>query len=97
MKQIILQLPDHFSDSPSGYGYDDIYRYTSPYSLLISCAGGKIYRIFCPFDVLAIRDYPGCRYGRYYQVEEVRLDQSGNMLYLIKGSYYPYHLFLIMS
>ena len=80
----------HYTD------HDDVFRYTSPYSLLISCPGGGLYRIFCPFDVLCIQSCPGCQYGTYHQVEEVKLDQSGNMLYLIKQRLYPYHIFLII-
>ena len=74
----------------------EINRYTSPNNLLVANKAG-LYRLRVPIQVKCIHSVGSLRNEMLLEVMAVRLTVNNGLVYLIKGKYYPYKCFVIVS
>ena len=85
-----------YPDSAMGSG-DKKPIYIDPYSLLVQKADGMIVRFYCPFTVVAGRDVGSIRKGDMVQVDMVKSDPDGWLVYVIQGKGCWYGNFRILA
>ncbi len=64
-------------------------------SILVINPKGHIRQLFTPFRVYRTAEIAVPAKGAWVYVDEVQIDKTDRLLYLIGGKLYPYHLFEI--
>jgi predicted aconitase len=77
--------------------FAELFKYCSPYSILVVTWYGKLKALNCPFAVKVIENVGLLGIGDYCRVEKVMLSSSGKTVFVIKGKAYHYHYFDIMT
>lgn len=73
----------------------EIDKHCSPGSLLIIKSTGKLMRLFCPFQVMALTDFDGFKRGDLLKVTAVRVSRDLILVYIINRKGYHYYNFAI--
>jgi hypothetical protein len=75
----------------------ELFQYCSPHSILVVTWYGRSKELYCPITVKVKTDVGNLKKGNYEKVESVVLSNSGVTVFEIKGAYYFYHYFDIMT
>lgn len=54
-----------------------------------------LFRVFCPFKVLCLKDIHELIQGEDLQVSAVKSTKNGSIVYEINGNYYFHHYFIL--
>jgi hypothetical protein len=73
----------------------ELLRWVSSDSLLAIDKHGKIRRIYCPFKVICLVNFPAITKGQKVSVESVKLTVEIKEVYIIKGTAYHIAYFMI--
>jgi hypothetical protein len=74
----------------------EIGRVCSNNSILVASKDG-IYRLFCPFKAICVKEVAIYSIGQEITVIEVKMDFSYKLVYIIQGKAYFHHYFKIIS
>ena len=66
-------------------------------SLLMVSIYGLLMRLYCPFSVESLVDHLFLERGEVYYVTKVKGHREHQLIFLINGVYFPYHLFKIVG
>ena len=77
----------------------DLFRYSSPYSILVVTYYNKLIELFCPFPVEVRADIGELKRGETVKVSAVKISTTGKTVFIIEDkAYYYYHFdFIIYS
>jgi hypothetical protein len=73
----------------------ELLRWVSSDSLLAIDKDGRIRRIYCPFKVICLVNFPAITKGQKVSVESVKLTVEIKEVYIIKGTAYHIAYFMI--
>lgn len=66
----------------------ELLKWVSSDSLLVIDKSGKLRRIYCPFWVISLVDFPDITRGQVVPVDAIKLTIEIKEVYLIKGTAY---------
>ena len=75
--------------------FDEVIRYLTDSSILV-LTPVRLFRIYCPFRVISIVDFPKIDITGYYDVTRVLIDRDLHTVYIINGDAYNSKHFLLM-
>ena len=73
----------------------ELLKWVSSDSLLVIDKSGNIRRIYCPFKVICLVNFPAIMKGQKVSVEAVKLTVEIREVYIIKGTAYHIAFFMI--
>jgi hypothetical protein len=73
----------------------ELLKWVSSDSLLVVDKSGNIRRIYCPFKVICLVNFPAIMKGQKVSVEAVKLTLEIREVYYIKGTAYHIAFFMI--
>jgi len=74
----------------------ELVRWVSSDSILVIDSTNKLRRIYCPFEVIAIVNFPDIAQGQKVHVDAVKLTIEIKEVYIIKGKAYFIVFFRIL-
>jgi hypothetical protein len=76
----------------------ELLQWVSSDNLLVIDKSGKLRRIYCPFWVICLVDFPAITKGQKVAVDAVKLTLEVKEIYIIKGTaYYIIHFKIILE
>jgi len=77
--------------------YAELFKYCSPYSILVVTWYGKLKTLNCPFKAIVRTKVGNLASGDYVVVSKVKLSASGKTVYIIDNQAYYYFYFDIQT
>ncbi|MAB47218.1 MAG: hypothetical protein CMC05_01175 [Flavobacteriaceae bacterium] len=77
--------------------YAELFKYCSPYSILVVTWYGKLKILNCPITVKLKQDIGLFKKGDYKKVSKVLLSSEGKTVFVIDSNAYYYHYFDILT
>ncbi len=74
----------------------EVFKYSSPRSILVVTYGDELLELFCPFQVLSNIEHTSIKKGKVYSVTEVKLSIELKIVFVIKGLNFSYSHFDII-
>jgi hypothetical protein len=75
---------------------NELLKWISSDSLLVIDQSGNLRRIFCPFEVICLVDFPDILKGQKVPVDAIKLTIEVNEVFIIKGTAYYIIYFKIL-
>lgn len=73
----------------------ELLKWISSDSLLVIDNGGNLRRLYCPFKVICLVNFPAIMKGQRVSVEAIKLTVEIREVYIIKGTAYHIAFFMI--
>ena len=73
----------------------ELLKWVSSGSLLVIDPSGQLRRIYCPFKVICLVNFPDIAQGQKVSVDAVKLTVEVKEVYIIKGTAYHIAFFMI--
>jgi hypothetical protein len=73
----------------------ELLKWVSSDSLLVIDKSSNLRRIFCPFKVICLVEFPDIYEGEKVSVEAIKLTVAVKMVYIIRGTAYHIAYFMI--
>ncbi|WP_417876418.1 hypothetical protein [Winogradskyella sediminis] len=77
--------------------FAELFKYCSPYSILVVTWYGKLKTLNCPITVKLIQSIGLLNKGDFAKVEKVMLSSSGKTVFIIDKKAYFHHYFDILT
>lgn len=77
--------------------FAELFKYCSPYSILVVTWYGKLKILNCPITVKVLIDIGLLNKGSYAKVDKVMLSSSGKTVFVIDRKAYFHHYFDILT
>jgi len=72
----------------------ELLKWVSSDSMLVMGKDGELRRIYCPFKVICLVDFPNIVKGQKVSVEAIKMTIEVKEVYIIRGT--PYHIAYFM-
>ena len=73
----------------------DLLKWISSDSLLVVDQGGNIRRLYCPFKVICLVNFPAITKGEKVSVDAIKMTVEVREVYIIRGTAYHIAYFMI--